>query len=123
MDTIDFKTTLPSYRARHRVFDAIDVPPLQYLMIDGHGDPNSSPDFTSAIETLYPLAYAMKIFSNNELGRDYVVPPLHAVMPNISAEQPTSDRLRRARCLRPEHCSARGHRSVPHLALRCLRPR
>ena len=65
----------------------------------------------------------MKFFSKNELGRDYVVPPLDAVMPNVRAEQPTSDRLKRARCLRPERCSTRGHRWGPHLALRCLRPR
>jgi hypothetical protein len=26
----------------------VDVPPLDYLMIDGHGDPETSPDFAVA---------------------------------------------------------------------------
>ena len=79
MDKVDFKKTLPSYRAKHAVFDTIEVPALAYLMIDGHGDPNSSADFTSAIETLFPLAYALKFFSKDVLGRDYVVPPLEGL--------------------------------------------
>lgn len=79
MDKIDLKKTLPSYRARHGEFDVIEVPPRAYLMINGHGDPNSSPEFTSAVESLYPLAYALKFFSKRELGRDYVVPPLEGL--------------------------------------------
>ena len=35
----------------------IDVPPLRCLMIDGHGDPNGSEDYASAIGALYSLAY------------------------------------------------------------------
>lgn len=79
MDKIDLKKTLPSYRARHGEFDVIEVPPRAYLMINGHGDPNTSPEFTSAVESLYPLAYALKFFSKRELGRDYIVPPLEGL--------------------------------------------
>ena len=79
MDKIDVKKSMPSYRARRGSFEVVEVPPLQYLMLDGHGDPNSSPDFASAIATLYPLAYSLKFFSRNELGRDYVVPPLEGL--------------------------------------------
>ncbi|MFC9442718.1 MULTISPECIES: GyrI-like domain-containing protein [Brevibacterium] len=79
MDKIDLKKTLPSYRARHGEFDVIEVPPRAYLMINGHGDPNTSPEFTSAVESLYPLAYALKFLSKRELGRDYVVPPLEGL--------------------------------------------
>lgn len=79
MDKIDLKKTLPSYRARHGEFDVVEVPPRAYLMINGHGDPNSSPEFTSAVESLYSLAYALKFFSKRELGRDYVVPPLEGL--------------------------------------------
>ncbi|MBM6589727.1 GyrI-like domain-containing protein [Brevibacterium sp. RIT 803] len=79
MDKIDVKKSMPSYRARRGSFELVEVPPLQYLMLDGHGDPNSSPDFASAIATLYPLAYSLKFFSRNELGRDYVVPPLEGL--------------------------------------------
>ncbi|PYC75311.1 hypothetical protein C7C45_03900 [Micromonospora arborensis] len=57
----------------------VDVPDLQYLMVDGHGDPNTSPAFTEAIETLYPVAYKLKFASKRTLMRDYVVPPLEGL--------------------------------------------
>lgn len=78
-DKIDFKKTLDAYRARHDEFRILDVPDLQYLMVDGHGDPNSSPAFTEAVESLYPVAYKLKFASKRELGRDYVVPPLEGL--------------------------------------------
>lgn len=79
MDKIDFKRSLPSLRAKQGRFDLIEVPESRYLMIDGHGDPNTSPDFASAPTSLYPLAYGLKFFSRLELGRDYVVPPLEGL--------------------------------------------
>ncbi|UVI35847.1 GyrI-like domain-containing protein [Brevibacterium spongiae] len=79
MEKIDLKKSLPSFRARQGRFDTIEVPSLQYLMIDGHGDPNTSPDFSSAVASLYPLAYGLKFLSKLELGRDYVVPPLEGL--------------------------------------------
>jgi hypothetical protein len=75
----DFKKTLDCYRARQGEFRLIEVPPLQYLMIDGHGDPNTSADYASAVATLYPVAYKLKFASKRELDRDYVVPPLEAL--------------------------------------------
>ena len=76
---IDFKKTLDSYQAKRGVFRLVEVPPLHYLMIDGHGDPNTSPAFAEAIETLYPIAYKLKFASKQGLGRDYVVPPLEGL--------------------------------------------
>jgi hypothetical protein len=72
----DFKKSLDAYRAKPGQFRVVDVPELQYLMIDGHGNPNTSPAFTQAVEALYPVAYAMKFASKRELGRDFVVMPL-----------------------------------------------
>lgn len=77
-DKVDVKS-LDSYRARRGQFRVLDVPDLQYLMVDGHGDPNSSPDFARAVEALYPVAYTLKFASKRELGRDYVVPPLEGL--------------------------------------------
>jgi hypothetical protein len=54
------------------------VPALQYLMIDGHGDPNT-PVYEAAVSALYPLAYALKFRSKTDLGRDYVVMPLEGL--------------------------------------------
>jgi hypothetical protein len=78
-DRVDLKKTLDSYQARRGQFRVLDVPDRRYLMVDGHGDPNSSPAFTDAVEALYPVAYTLKFASKRELGRDYVVPPLEGL--------------------------------------------
>ena len=70
---------MDSYRARPGEFRVLDVPPLQYLMIDGHGDPNTAPEYAAALATLYPVAYRLKFASKTDLSRDYVVPPLEAL--------------------------------------------
>ena len=78
-DKVDLKRTLESYRAASGRFDIVVVPEMRYLMIDGHGDPNTSPAFAGAVAALYPVAYKLKFASRRELGRDYVVPPLEAL--------------------------------------------
>lgn len=78
-DKIDFKKVLDSYRAKRGEFRIVDVPDMQYLMIDGHGDPNTSTAYAAAIEALYPVAYKLKFGSKRGLGRDYVVPPLESL--------------------------------------------
>ncbi|GAA2904862.1 GyrI-like domain-containing protein [Pseudonocardia halophobica] len=75
---VDLKRELPCYRARRDSPEVLDVPDLQYLMIDGHGDPNT-PVYEAAVSALYPLAYALKFASRTELGRDYVVMPLEGL--------------------------------------------
>lgn len=75
----DFSKTLDGYRARRGIFRLVDVPEMRFLMIDGHGDPNTSPEFAEAVGALYPVAYTLKFASKRELGRDYVVPPLEGL--------------------------------------------
>ena len=75
----DFKTTLDSYQAQQGQFRIVDVPAMRYLMINGYGDPNTSPTFAQTVETLYPVAYKLKFASKRDLGRDYVVPPLQGL--------------------------------------------
>lgn len=76
---IDFKKSVDGYQARVGRFRVIEIPETRYLMIDGHGDPNTSPAYTQALQALYPVAYALKIASKRDLGRDYVVPPLEGL--------------------------------------------
>jgi hypothetical protein len=87
---IDFKKTLDSYRANVGEFRILDVPSRQYLMIDGHGDPNTSV-YGDAISTIYPVAYKLK-FASKRAGRDYVVPPLEALWSAPDMESFTSRR-------------------------------
>ena len=78
-DKVDLKKSFDAYRAKQGQFRVVDVPELQYLMIDGHGDPNTSPAFTAAVEALYPVAYKLKFASKRTVGRDYVVMPLEGL--------------------------------------------
>lgn len=74
----DLKKTLDSYRARRGELRILEVPPLPYLMLDGHGDPNAGGEYADALAALYPVAYKLKFASKGD-GRDYVVPPLEAL--------------------------------------------
>ena len=75
---VDFKRELDCYRAKRDRPQVIDVPELRYLMIDGHGDPNT-PVYVDAVSALYPVAYALKFASGRDLDRDYVVMPLEGL--------------------------------------------
>ena len=77
-EKVDFKQEIAAYKARKGRFDVISVPTMQFLKIDGHGDPNTSQAYAGAVGTLYPVAYALKFLSKRELGRDYAVMPLEA---------------------------------------------
>lgn len=76
---LDLKRAVDGFKARAGEFRDLEVPVTRYLMADGHGDPNTSPAFTRAVQALYPVAYAVKFFSKRELGRDYVAPPLEGL--------------------------------------------
>jgi hypothetical protein len=75
---LDFKRELAGYRAKRNSPQVVDVPDLQYLMIDGHGDPNT-PVYEDAVSALYPVAYKLKFASRKDLDRDYVVMPLEGL--------------------------------------------
>lgn len=77
---IDFKSTLKHlYSPSGKDFSLVEVPPLQFLMIDGKGDPNRAPVYKQAVEALYSLSYTLKFMSKKQLGQDYVVPPLEGL--------------------------------------------
>jgi hypothetical protein len=59
-------------------FSVVEVPPLQFAMIDGAGDPNTAPAYAKAIEWLYGVSYGLKFASKAE-GRDYGVAPLEGL--------------------------------------------
>lgn len=92
MDKIDYKKTLDCYQAKHKKFRIVDVPQLQYLMVDGHGDPNTSQAFSDAISAVYPVAYKLKFASKLEPGKDYTVLPLEGLWWSDNMETFTSAR-------------------------------
>ncbi len=79
MSKVDFKKEWKHLYQPKSTFEVIDVPAMNFLMIDGHGDPNVAQEYKDAVETLFPVAYAIKFLSKNELDRDYVVPPLEGL--------------------------------------------
>jgi hypothetical protein len=76
MAKVDFKKQLKHlYQPSAKAFAVVDVPPMKFLMIDGHGDPNTAQEYQDALEALYAVAYTLKFTSKKALGMDYVVPP------------------------------------------------
>jgi len=67
------------YAPSPKEFTSVVVPAFRYLMIDGHGDPNTSPDYAAAVQALYALSYAAKFASKVQLDRDYSVLPLEGL--------------------------------------------
>lgn len=58
----------------------IEVPIMNYAVVEGHGDPNQSPDFQEAISLLYSLSYTIKMDKEKPDGYfDFVVPPLEGL--------------------------------------------
>ena len=80
MEKTDFKKSLKFlYNPPAGEFASVDVPPLQFVKVDGEGDPNTTPVYRSAVEWLYGVSYAMKFVAKSALNRDYVVPPLEGL--------------------------------------------
>lgn len=75
MSKIDVKKELKELYAPPKEFVLVDVPKMQYLMLDGHGAPGNQA-YQAALEALYAVAYKIKFASKQQLDRDYVVPPL-----------------------------------------------
>jgi hypothetical protein len=80
MTKVDFKKTLKHlYAPGKKDFELVDVPEMQFLMVDGHGDPNTAAEYQDAVEALYAVAYKIKFISKKELEKDYTVPPLEGL--------------------------------------------
>ena len=80
MEKVDFKKSLPGlYKPPVDRFVSVDVPAMQFVKIDGKGDPNKASAYKRAIEWLYPVSYAMKFAAKTAKGKDYVVPPLEGL--------------------------------------------
>lgn len=76
---LDLKKELKHlYNPSAKAFSLIEVPPLNYLMVDGAGAPGSPP-YVDAVQALYSIAYPLKFMSKRELGIDYTVMPLEGL--------------------------------------------
>jgi hypothetical protein len=75
MAKMDFKKEFKQfYNPTAKSFTVVDVPPMNFLMIDGQGDPNTSEAYRQAIEALFSVSYALKFMSKkSESHLDYTV--------------------------------------------------
>jgi len=76
----DIKKALPAlYAPKRGGFHVVDVPEIAFLMVDGHGDPNTSPAYTEAVTALYTLSYTVRAIATTDLGRVHTVGPLEGL--------------------------------------------
>lgn len=96
MPKIDLKREFKElYLAPKNKVAIVDVPPMNFLMIEGQGDPNTSKEYQDAMEALFPVSYKTKFISKKEKSQDYVVMPLEGLwwvdnMENFSIEDKSS---------------------------------
>jgi hypothetical protein len=81
MAKIDYLKMLKHlYGPSAKKVEIIDVPEMNFLMIDGEGDPNTAQAFKDAAEALFSLSYTLKFMvKKGEMGIDYGVLPLQAL--------------------------------------------
>ena len=80
MDKTDFKKELKEfYNNSAKEMRLVKVPSMNFLMIDGKGDPNNSDEFSDAVQSLYSLAYTIKFHIKKENELDYGVLPLEGL--------------------------------------------
>lgn len=81
MEILDLKKQLKHlYQPSTKEVALVAVPAMNFLMIDGQGDPNTSPEYVAAIEALYAVAYTLKFMvKKSALAIDYGVMPLEGL--------------------------------------------
>ncbi len=81
MTKLDLKRQLGNlYKATAKKVEDVDIPNMNFLMIDGKGDPNKAPEYAEAVTALYQLAYTIKFHvKKGKKAVDYAVMPLEGL--------------------------------------------
>ena len=79
MEKVDFKKTLKElYLPSNKGFVMVDVPEMQFVMIDGEGSPEKAA-YTDAVQWLFSVIYPVKFISKKRMEKDFVAPPLEGL--------------------------------------------
>ena len=79
MEKIDLKKELKAfYNPTAKEVTMIEVPKMNFIMIDGQGAPESE-QFQQAMQALYPIAYTIKFDKKKAGGPDFTVMVLEAL--------------------------------------------
>jgi len=78
---VDLKKELKHlYQPSAKEVVQVEVPAFQFLMIDGEGDPNTSPKYAEAVEALFSVSYTAKFMMKKGAQKiDYAVMPLEGL--------------------------------------------
>ncbi|HPC35452.1 MAG TPA: GyrI-like domain-containing protein [Candidatus Marinimicrobia bacterium] len=79
MKKIDLKKELKTLYNPPKEIVVIDVHQMNFLMIDGAGNPNTAQEYKDAIEALYAVSYTLKFMVKKSKDIDYVVMPLEGL--------------------------------------------
>ena len=81
MKKIDFRKEMKQwYLPSAKEVGEVELPSMNYLMIDGIGDPNTAPEYAAAVEALFSVSYAIKfMIKRGGLAIDYGVMPLEGL--------------------------------------------
>jgi len=80
MMKIDFKKELKHlYNPSSKKVVIVDVPKMNFLMVDGAGDPNTAKEYKDAVEVLFAVSYALKFLVKKGNAIDYGVMPLEGL--------------------------------------------
>lgn len=80
MRKVDLKKELKHlYQPSAKEVVGVDVPAMQFLMIDGEGDPNTAPAYARAVEALFAVSYTAKFMLKKGQAVDYAVMPLEGL--------------------------------------------
>ncbi len=74
MKKVDLRKQLKHlYTASAKEPALVEVPKMNFLMVDGAGDPNTSTEFQQAVEALYGVAFTLKFMLKKRGEADYTV--------------------------------------------------
>ena len=78
---VDFKKELKHlYNPSSKEATIVDVPGMNFLMVDGAGNPNTAQEYKDSVEALYSVSYSLKfMIKKGEVAVDYSVMPLEGL--------------------------------------------
>lgn len=79
MQKLELKKTLKPYYDAKPAPVLVEIPTMNFLMIDGTGNPNTSADYAEVVQALYSVAYTLKFKIKKEMAIDYPVMALEGL--------------------------------------------
>ena len=75
---LDLKGLRSLYLPSDKAFSLVDVPAMQFVMIDGEGDP-AGEGYAHAMRWLFSVVYPLKLIAKKRMGKHFVEPPMECL--------------------------------------------